>query len=146
MEKEFRSRITVSEPLPILQRVLAEKRGEYDLAIALTHIGIEEDEKLADSIDKSILIVGGHSHTHIDAAKKVGKSWIVHSGEYGYELGVTDVDVQPSGIQSVQFTSVAIRGGSQQGTKSPEVDSIQKVLNRTQNGPFGGNQSRRSGG
>ena len=54
-----------------------------DITILLTHIGIEEDRKLAQLLDKDLgvdLIIGGHSHTFMEEMEVVNGIPIVQAG------------------------------------------------------------------
>ncbi|HVP38085.1 MAG TPA: bifunctional UDP-sugar hydrolase/5'-nucleotidase [Candidatus Saccharimonadales bacterium] len=72
-----------------------------DLVVALSHLGVDDDQALADSVDGIDLIVGGHSHTfltemrlvkHAGAANGWGGTGIVQTGCFGINLGRIDVD------------------------------------------------------
>lgn len=64
-----------------------------DLIMALTHIGAEIDRKLAAAVPEIDVIVGGHSHTIIDQAEKIGNTIYVQTGEYGQYLGRLDLTI-----------------------------------------------------
>jgi 2',3'-cyclic-nucleotide 2'-phosphodiesterase (5'-nucleotidase family) len=106
VEPVFKNKIKISEPVAAIQKVLTQQRGSYDLAIALTHIGNLEDERLAKTITEPMIIVGGHSHTKMEAALKVGESWVVQAFQNGQVLGVTDIDWVDGKIESVKYNPV----------------------------------------
>ena len=65
---------------------------DVDLVLALTHLGLESDKKLAENIEGIDVICGGHSHDIMDKAVLInrsgGKSTIVtQAGERGKYLG-----------------------------------------------------------
>lgn len=72
--------------------------------IALSHIGFNLDEKLADEVSGIDIIVGGHSHTkltapvvhHADAEHE--PTIIVQTGEYGAFLGQLDATFNADGV------------------------------------------------
>jgi len=75
-------------------------RQDNDVVLALTHIGIDEDKKLAASSKNFDLIVGGHSHTFIDkpvyvANQKGEQIPIVQTGVNGKYIGRIVLDVEP---------------------------------------------------
>src|SRR5208283_6070778 len=72
----------------ILDRV-----SEKDLVIALTHVGVQEDKKLAEACPKISVIVGGHSHTAIFEPMKVNQTIISQAGAYARYVGKLDLDV-----------------------------------------------------
>ena len=54
-----------------------------DLTVLLTHIGLENDIKLAGMLDPDwgvSMIIGGHSHTFMDKPEVVNGVPIVHAG------------------------------------------------------------------
>jgi 5'-nucleotidase / UDP-sugar diphosphatase len=64
-----------------------EKAGEftwlkekYGILIALSHLGVETDRKLAETVPQFDLIIGGHSHSLIDTLLKVNGVTIVQTG------------------------------------------------------------------
>ena len=66
-----------------------------DLTILLTHIGIEEDRKLAELLDPELgvdLIIGGHSHTFMDEPEVVNGIPIVQAGTGTGLLGRFDIE------------------------------------------------------
>lgn len=66
-----------------------------DLLIALTHNGFAQDQKLAETLNAAgkpvDLIIGGHSHTWLEAPAQVGKTLIVTAGALGRAVGVFDL-------------------------------------------------------
>jgi 5'-nucleotidase len=77
---------------PIKEEVAKYKAAGIDKIILVTHIGIELDKKLADSVPDIDVIVGGHSHTrlneplwfdHADGSSTA----VVQTGSYGRALG-----------------------------------------------------------
>lgn len=83
--------------LPVVDSVRAEATRldpATDVLIALTHIGVDEDKRLAAAVPTLDLIVGGHSHTPLKAAIKQGNTYIVQAGSYTRSLGIAELDVQ----------------------------------------------------
>jgi 2',3'-cyclic-nucleotide 2'-phosphodiesterase (5'-nucleotidase family) len=74
-------------PLETARAVAGELRPRCDLLIALTHLGLREDEALAAAVPEIDLIVGGHTHADLAAPVRVGKTAILHTTAYGFYLG-----------------------------------------------------------
>ena len=73
VDKDIAERMTYSEPSGVVNRyarILRDKK-KCDLIICLTHIGYEEDVRLASTLKNVDLIIGGHSHTDLPAATVV---------------------------------------------------------------------------
>lgn len=59
------------------------KKTDIDLTVLLTHIGFEEDKQLAAELDPAWgvdMIIGGHSHTHLEKPEVVNGIPIVQAG------------------------------------------------------------------
>lgn len=76
---------------------------QTDLLIALTHLGVDADKKLAAAVPGLDLIVGGHSHTRLTEAARQGDTWIVQAGSYGRSLGVVELDVADDRITTFHY-------------------------------------------
>lgn len=81
-------------PLRCAQRLVPLLRERYtpDLFIALTHIGFKRDQELAAAVPGIDLIVGGHSHTVLEAGLQIENTLIVQAGSRGSHVGLIDID------------------------------------------------------
>ena len=71
------------------------RTSDTDLTILLTHIGIEEDRKLAQRIDKRWgvdLIIGGHTHTEMAEPEIINGIPIVQAGSGTGHIGRFDIE------------------------------------------------------
>ena len=69
---------------------------DIDYTVLLTHIGFEEDKKLAELLDPSWgvdVIIGGHSHTFIDEPEIVNNILIVQAGTGTDQIGRFDIEI-----------------------------------------------------
>ena len=69
---------------------------DIDFTVLLTHIGFEEDRKLANILDPSWgvdVIIGGHSHTYIDKPDIVNDILIVQAGMGTDQIGRFDFTI-----------------------------------------------------
>lgn len=69
---------------------------DIDFTIILTHIGFEEDKKLAAMLDPAWgvdVIIGGHSHTFLEHPVKVNDILIVQAGTGTDQIGRFDIMV-----------------------------------------------------
>lgn len=84
--------LTFSRPEGVLPGIINEvkKKGAH-IVILLTHLGFDADKRLAASIDGIDLIIGGHSHTAVTEAVRVGRTLIAQAGYNGLYLGVVDL-------------------------------------------------------
>ncbi len=65
-----------------------------DLVIALTHLGVDEDRRLAEACPRIGIIIGGHSHTELFEPLKVHNTIICQAGAYSRYVGELNVDVE----------------------------------------------------
>jgi len=76
------------QPIPVAREVVKRLKVSSDLLIALTHIGLREDRKLAEACPEIDLILGGHSHDVLEEPERIGKTWICQGGSHGRFAGV----------------------------------------------------------
>ena len=69
---------------------------DIDFTVLLTHIGFEEDKKLAALLDPAWgvdVIIGGHSHTFLEEPALVNNIYIVQAGTGTDQIGRFDIMV-----------------------------------------------------
>ena len=54
--------VTVADPIPALAAQAKERRGEVDVLVALTHLALDQDMKVVQTIPEIDLVLGGHEH------------------------------------------------------------------------------------
>lgn len=59
---------------------------EHDLFVALTHIGHRNDRALAEAVPELDIIIGGHSHTLLEEAERVGNVLVAQAGGHPHPL------------------------------------------------------------
>ncbi len=83
------SAFVFDDPVSVAREQIAHLRPRVDALIALTHIGLREDERLASACPELDLIIGGHSHNKLHEPKVVEGVPIVQAGWFGHFLGET---------------------------------------------------------
>ncbi len=97
-----RDGLTIDPPVATARSVVEALRSRSDVVIALTHLGVEEDRRLAVEVNGIDAIVGGHSHTYLAAplfiglppgpeSSSVNGTIIAHNFEWGAMLGRLNV-------------------------------------------------------
>ena len=73
------------DPLKIALSLIPclKQRLKPDLTVALTHVGISTDRRLAESDLGIDLIVGGHTHEVLPEGERIGDCLIVQAGSHG---------------------------------------------------------------
>ncbi|MDP1604773.1 MAG: 5'-nucleotidase C-terminal domain-containing protein, partial [Legionella sp.] len=85
------------------RRLVAELRPQADLIVALTHLGVEEDEKLAAAAPGIDVIVGGHTHTKVEQPATIGGTLVLQAYERGVFLGRLDLEVTDGTITAHRY-------------------------------------------
>ena len=75
-----------------MEKVLPEIKGQYDMLMVISHIGLTMDRYLAEHYPEINLIIGGHSHDLIPNGEKVNHTWITQTGKWGRYIG--DIQVK----------------------------------------------------
>ena len=86
------SAFVFDDPVSTARKQIALLRPNVDALIALTHIGLREDERLAAACPEMDLILGGHSHNVLEELKVVGGVPIAQAGWFGHWLGMTTLE------------------------------------------------------
>jgi len=76
------------DPIEVAKVLVPTLLGKADIVIALTHLGVDEDIKLANAVPGISVIVGGHSHTDLRVPMKVGDTLIVQDFQWGINVGM----------------------------------------------------------
>jgi 5'-nucleotidase/UDP-sugar diphosphatase len=90
------------------RRLVAELRPRADLVVALTHLGIEEDEKLAAAVPGIDVIVGGHTHTRVERPEQVGATLVLQAFERGVVLGRLDLEVTEGKVAAHRYRLIPV--------------------------------------
>ncbi|HEY5984377.1 MAG TPA: metallophosphoesterase, partial [Anaerolineales bacterium] len=66
-----------------------------DVVVLVSHSGFDVDRQIAEALNAAgkpvDLIIGGHSHTWIEAAERVGATTVVQAGDLGRAVGAFDL-------------------------------------------------------
>ncbi len=74
-------------PLEVAATLVQTLRREVDILIALTHIGLVQDQRLAHQCPEIDLIFGGHSHDKLEPPIQIGRTWVCQTGSHGKWIG-----------------------------------------------------------
>ncbi|MCB1218307.1 5'-nucleotidase C-terminal domain-containing protein [bacterium] len=91
------SGLQVLDPIATAEKLVPQLAAQSDIIIALTHLGIDEDIRLSSKLQDIDVIVGGMSHSELQVPMKVGRTLIVHDGEYGRNVGLLKLAFQQTG-------------------------------------------------
>ncbi len=106
--------VNISEAADEIGRICnAYNSIDIDFTVLLTHIGFDEDKKLAELLDPAWgvdVIIGGHSHTFLEEAEKVNDVLIVQAGTGTDQIGRFDliIDTENNCVADYKWRSVPI--------------------------------------
>jgi len=110
-----------------IAEILRRKEG-VDIVVALTHIGLEEDEKLAEAVEGLDVICGGHTHDSLFKGDEVvirhpnGRSTIItQAGSLGRYLGFLELTIRNGRIVEHLWEPIRIDTGI---PEDPEVEEL----------------------
>ena len=106
----------------------AYRTEDVDLTVLLTHIGIEEDKKLAEALDPACgidIIIGGHSHTLLEEPCVVAGIPIVQAAVGTDQIGRFDimVDTDKNCLDSYTWQCIPITEEN-----CPRDEALEKVV------------------
>ena len=113
-EKVIGSLIDIQDASKEIEKICNAFNGtDIDFTVLLTHIGFENDKKLAACLDPALgvdVIIGGHSHTFIDEPYKVNDILIVQAGTGTDQIGRFDivVDTDTNSVSSYKWQAIPI--------------------------------------
>ncbi|MCI3925153.1 bifunctional metallophosphatase/5'-nucleotidase [Paenibacillus sp. TRM 82003] len=84
-----------SDPFPAAAAEVARLRGEgrADVVVALSHLGLSYDRRLAAETPGIDLILGGHTHHLFESLERIGNTYLGACGKFGSHLGVVRLTV-----------------------------------------------------
>ncbi len=83
------SAFVFDDPMETAKAQIVRLRPTADIVIALTHIGLREDGRLAAACPDLDLVIGGHSHNKLHGPHLTNGVPIVQAGWFGHYLGET---------------------------------------------------------
>jgi 2',3'-cyclic-nucleotide 2'-phosphodiesterase (5'-nucleotidase family) len=90
--------LTFQDPIECAREWVPKLRSEgADVIVALTHLGLGADIKLANGIPGIDVILGGHSHNRTTQPIREGSTIIMHAGAHCSDLGRLDLSFNSNG-------------------------------------------------
>ena len=119
-------------------------REECDLFLALTHIGHENDVKLANAMPELDAIIGGHSHTRIDSTLFINGVLVCQAHAYLNYIGKTTITFSNRQVKEKKFELIHVNKLKEESAEVKEQiqhyykeSSLHQVLAQTSR-PFRG--------
>ncbi len=105
------------------REIIAAHRREVDLLVLVSHLGIDDDIRIARETQGVDLILGGHTHTLLEQPMEIGGSRIVHVGaqaEYAGRMAL-DFDLKARRLLGYDFTLIPAAAAA------PDFDMVATV-------------------
>ena len=77
----------VTEPREAIKKYVEQLKGDMDIIVCLSHLGIHEDERLAAECPELDVIFGAHTHHLFHEGEFVGPVLLAATGKYGEYVG-----------------------------------------------------------
>ena len=126
--------IDVNEAAREIERICnLYKTVDIDLTIVLTHIGHDEDKKLAQALNPELgvdIIIGGHSHTFLEKPDEVNGILIAQAGVGTDFIGRFDLEIDMDNNSVYRYNWQLLPIDSSNMQSDPHMDAI---LNNYQN-------------
>ncbi|MGM9998229.1 MAG: hypothetical protein ACI38Q_02355 [Candidatus Bruticola sp.] len=107
-EKLFGFRFFEAETtLPQVARRYSKNIGLKTNLIILSHIGFDRDQKLAENLPPGTWILGGHTHTRLDAPCEINGSFIVQTGAFAQNINKIDYNIENPQLSTCELLSLA---------------------------------------
>jgi len=119
-----------SEPLAKAREMEKLRRGNQ-VFLALTHIGYEDDLRLAAQMPELDAIIGGHSHTRVDPAETVNGVLVAQAGSDNRFLGRVELLVRGGRVAAKKGELIDLGGKL---AEDPEVKAM--IVRFNQNPAF----------
>lgn len=83
----------VEEPYGALRRAIDEVKEESDLILCLSHLGMNDDRKVAATFPEIDVLFGGHTHHLFEEGEWANETLLTSTGKYGTYIGEVVVTV-----------------------------------------------------
>lgn len=82
------SGLSVEDPIETARALVPKLHTMAEIVVCVSHIGINEDIRLAGQVPGIDVICGGMSHSELSVPMKVGQTLVVHDGSFARNVGL----------------------------------------------------------
>ncbi len=94
----------LTNPFIELRKQIDELKDQTDIIVLLSHLGIFEDEKIAEDFPEIDVILGAHTHHVFPEGKMINNSILCAAGKYGQYIGHLILEVNEHKITNRKAT------------------------------------------
>ncbi|WP_226529101.1 bifunctional metallophosphatase/5'-nucleotidase [Metabacillus niabensis] len=77
----------VKDPFQSLTETIQQVKEQVDIIVLMSHLGISDDEIIANEFPEIDVIIGGHTHHVLPEGKEINQTLIAGAGKYGRYIG-----------------------------------------------------------
>ncbi|MGX6979966.1 bifunctional metallophosphatase/5'-nucleotidase [Vagococcus elongatus] len=99
---------TIAHLDDILPGLLAEVKKQADVIVLLFHLGIIDDEHLAEHYPDIGIIIGSHTHHLLETGEKIGNTLLTAAGRFGEYVGKIKLTVDQGKIISQEACTYSV--------------------------------------
>ncbi|MED1205891.1 bifunctional metallophosphatase/5'-nucleotidase [Heyndrickxia acidicola] len=110
------------EPFTELSDQLAALKEEADIIILLSHLGIQDDEKIAELYPEVDLILGGHTHHVLQHGRRLNQSLLGAGGKHGHYVGYVQLQLDKVKKKVTEKSAVLFETGNLEPPASEEKE------------------------
>jgi 2',3'-cyclic-nucleotide 2'-phosphodiesterase (5'-nucleotidase family) len=97
------------KPDDILPGLIEDVRSQgAQTILLLSHLGLRDDKRVAETVAGMDLLIGGHSHDLLDPPLEINGTIVAQAGEYGKVLGRLDLEIDSVTGKIVHYQSTFI--------------------------------------
>ncbi|SFM38824.1 2',3'-cyclic-nucleotide 2'-phosphodiesterase/5'-or 3'-nucleotidase, 5'-nucleotidase family [Gracilibacillus orientalis] len=121
----------VESPYDYIEREINELKRDADILILLSHLGLSEDQLIAERYPEIDIIIGGHTHHLLKNGKEIQNTLLTAAGKHGKFVGEVHIewDHQLDKIVNKQAYTVETEHLSQD---QDTVNKLEKMNNQAQ--------------
>ena len=79
------------------------RRRGAAIVVALSHLGLQDDKQLTESVPGIDLVIGAHSHDLLPEGIEHAGVLIAQAGQYAEALGVVEIELDPEGKRPIRL-------------------------------------------
>ena len=114
---------TAKDYLEAIRHEIDANRGNCDLSILLSHLGMDKDKEIAEKISGIDIIIGGHSHILMEKPEIENGKIIFTSGVYGEHVGRLVLEVNKGKVKLIEGSNIDIH-------QCKESDEVLELIKR----------------
>ncbi|PNZ98060.1 bifunctional metallophosphatase/5'-nucleotidase [Staphylococcus massiliensis CCUG 55927] len=89
----------VVDPLEAIKDEIAKHKGQYDVLIVMSHVGIFFDERLCDACPEIDVIFGSHTHHYFERGEYRNGVLMAAAAKYGWYLGEVTLEIEDAQVR-----------------------------------------------